>query len=76
MGKILTTDLVVGTLVSVALLAAIFLGQTELAGNIASGLIGYLGRTITERRTEGSTAARLAEPSPAASSTKKEGVTA
>ena len=45
MGKILTTDLVVGTLVSVALLAAIFIGQTELAGNIASGLIGYLGRT-------------------------------
>ena len=48
MGKYLTTDLIVGTLVSISLLAAILLGQTELAGNIASGLIGYLGRTAID----------------------------
>lgn len=66
MGKYLTTDLVVGTLVSISLLAAILLGQTELAGNIASGLIGYLGRTISDRRTEAASAAKSPAGSAAA----------
>lgn len=47
MTKYLATDLVVGTLVGISLLMCICFGETSLAGNIASGLIGYLGRTIT-----------------------------
>ena len=49
----ITTDMIVGTGLVAALLAAIFLGgSTELPQNIASGLVGYLGRTAlaeTER---------------------------
>ena len=45
----ITTDLIVGTGLVVALLAAIFLGgSTEMQNTIASGLIGYLGRTAIE----------------------------
>lgn len=53
MTKYLATDLVVGTLVGISLLMCIFFGETNLAGNIASGLIGYLGRTITAGQTGG-----------------------
>lgn len=42
----ITTDLIVGTGLVVALLATIFCGgSTEMQNTIASGLIGYLGRT-------------------------------
>lgn len=42
----ITTDMIVGTGLVIALLATIFCGgSTELPQNIASGLIGYLGRT-------------------------------
>ncbi len=53
MTKYLATDLVVGTLVGISLLMCICFGETSLAGNIASGLIGYLGRTITSGQTGG-----------------------
>lgn len=42
----ITTDMIVGT----GLVAAVFLGgSTEMQNTIASGLIGYLGRTAIER---------------------------
>lgn len=42
----ITTDIIVGAGLIIALLAAIFLGgSTEMQNTIASGLIGYLGRT-------------------------------
>lgn len=42
----ITTDMIVGTGLVAALLAAIFLGgSTEMQNTIASGLIGYIGRT-------------------------------
>lgn len=45
----ITTDMIIGTGLVIALLAAIFCGDsTELTQNIASGLIGYLGRTALE----------------------------
>ena len=45
----ITTDMIVGTGLVVALLAAIFLGgSTELQTTLGSGLIGYLGRTAIE----------------------------
>lgn len=58
MTKYLATDLVVGTLVGISLLMCICFGETSLAGNIASGLIGYLGRTITAGQTGGTAAKR------------------
>lgn len=49
----ITTDMIVGTGLVAALLAAIFLGGgTEMQNTIASGLIGYLGRTAIEGRKE------------------------
>lgn len=53
MTKYLATDLVVGTLVGISLLMCICFWENSLAGNIASGLIGYLGRTITAGQTGG-----------------------
>lgn len=45
----ITTDMIVGTGLVIALLAAIlFDGSTELQTTIGSGLIGYLGRTAIE----------------------------
>lgn len=42
----ITTDLIVGTGLVAVLLAAIFCsGSAEMQNTIASGLIGYLGRT-------------------------------
>lgn len=44
-----TTDMIVGIGLVLALLAAIFCGgSTELQTTIGSGLIGYLGRTAIE----------------------------
>lgn len=46
----ITTDMIVGTGLVVALLAAIFCGgSTELQTTLGSGLIGYLGRTAIEQ---------------------------
>ena len=46
----ITTDIIVGTGLVVALLAAIFCGgSTELQTTLDSGLIGYLGRTAIEQ---------------------------
>lgn len=48
-----TTDMIVGTGLIVALLAAIFCGgSTELQTTLGSGLIGYLGRTAIERKDD------------------------
>ncbi len=45
----ITTDMIVGTGLVVALLAAIFCGgSTELQTTLGSGLIGYLGRTAID----------------------------
>ena len=45
----ITTDMIVGTGLVAALLAAIFLGgSTELQTTLGSGLIGYLGRTAID----------------------------
>lgn len=45
-----TTDMIVGTGLVIALLAAIiFGGSMELQTTLGSGLIGYLGRTAIER---------------------------
>lgn len=50
----ITTDLIVGTGLVAALLATIFCGgSAEMQNTIASGLIGYLGRTITAGQTGG-----------------------
>lgn len=49
----ITTDMIVGTGLVLALLAAIFCGgSTELQTTIGSGLIGYLGRTAIDGRKD------------------------
>lgn len=49
----MTTDMIVGTGLVIALLAAIlFGGSTELQTTLGSGLIGYLGRTAIENRKD------------------------
>lgn len=49
----ITTDMIVGTGLVVALLAAIFCGgSTELQTTLGSGLIGYLGRTAIDHGGE------------------------
>ena len=45
----ITTDMIVGTGLIAALLAAIFFGSQELQTSIASGLTGYLGRSTVEQ---------------------------
>ena len=45
----ITTDLIVGTGLVIALIVAIFCGAgSELQTTLGSGLIGYLGRTAME----------------------------
>ncbi len=52
--KNLTVDMVIGVGLVVALLVAIFNGgSVELETNIASGLIGYLGKTAISQVKEG-----------------------
>ena len=45
----INTDMVVAGGLIVGLLAAIFMGMNELAMSIASGLVGYMGRSLAER---------------------------
>lgn len=48
-----TTDMIVGTGLVIALLAAIIFGDNaELQTTLGSGLIGYLGRTAIERKDD------------------------
>ena len=49
MPKVNTDTVVAGGLIA-GLLAAIFSGLNELAMSIASGLVGYMGRSITEHK--------------------------
>ena len=50
----LTTDRIIAIGLVVALLASIFMGANqELQTNVAVGLIGYLGRVVTEGRSTG-----------------------
>ena len=42
--KVIHTEGIIGTGLIVALFLAIYFGDKDLAVNIASGLIGYLGR--------------------------------
>lgn len=45
----ITTDMIVGTGLVIALLAAIFCGgSTELQTTLGSGLVGYLGRAAID----------------------------
>lgn len=46
----MNTDTVVAAGLIVGLLAAIFMGMNELAMSIASGLVGYMGRSLTEHK--------------------------
>lgn len=46
----INTDVVVAAGLIVGLLAAIFMGMNELAMSIASGLVGYMGRSLTEHK--------------------------
>lgn len=48
----ITTDNIVGVFLGTALLVSIFYGSSELSTSIASGLIGYMGRTLTERKDD------------------------
>ena len=45
----MNTDTGVAAGLIVGLLAAIFMGMNELAMSIASGLVGYMGRSLAER---------------------------
>ena len=50
----ITTDLIVGTGLVLALLVSIFCGgSAELQTTLGSGLIGYLGRTAMEHGEDG-----------------------
>ena len=53
MVKLLTTDFVVGVFLGIALVTCVCLNQTELAGQIAAGLTGFLGRVTLERHNDG-----------------------
>ena len=47
----ITTDLSVGTGLVTALILSIFIaGSTELQTTLASGLVGFLGRSALERK--------------------------
>ena len=48
-----TTDMIVGFGLVLALLMSILWGDTEVQRNLASGLIGYLGRSYVISRKEG-----------------------
>ncbi len=50
MSKLLTTDFVVGVFLGVSLVTCVVLGQSDLAGQIASGLTGFLGRAALEQK--------------------------
>ena len=47
--KINTDTVVAGGLI-IGLLAAIFMGMNELAMSIASGLVGYMGRSLADHK--------------------------
>ena len=49
MQRVNTDTVVAGGLIA-GLLAAIFSGLNELAMSIASGLVGYMGRSLTEHK--------------------------
>ena len=46
----MNTDTVVAAGLIVGLLAAIFMGMNELAMSIASGLVGYMGRSLGDHK--------------------------
>lgn len=49
----ITTDMIVGTGLILALLMAIFCGgSAELQTTLGSGLVGYLGRSAIENRKD------------------------
>ena len=52
----ITTDMIVGALLCLALIVDIALGgPAEVATNLSAGLVGYLGRSIVDNRTGGAT---------------------
>lgn len=50
MGSKLNTDSIVAVGLIGCLAAAIFAGMNELAMSIASGLVGYMGRSLAEHK--------------------------
>lgn len=50
MNKFITTDELVAIFLGIALLVAVFNGCSELSTSIASGLIGYMGRTLVAKK--------------------------
>ena len=52
----ITTDMIVGALLCLALIVDIALGgPAEVAANLSAGLVGSLGRSIVDNRTGGAT---------------------
>ena len=45
-------DLIVSISLGVALVTSIFYGSNELSVNIASGLVGYMGRAVITHKGE------------------------
>lgn len=46
----ITTDMIVGTLLCIALMMCIALGgSAEVATNLSAGLVGFLGRTAIDK---------------------------
>ena len=46
----ITTDMIVGTRLAIALILCIVLGgPSDVATNLSAGLVGYLGRSVIDR---------------------------
>lgn len=52
MNKYITTDELVAIFLGIALIISLFSGTTELSTSIASGLIGYMGRSLVAKNEE------------------------
>ena len=50
MNKYIATDELVAMFLGIALLVSVFYGSSELSTSIASGLIGYMGRTLVAKK--------------------------
>lgn len=53
--KVSHVDAIVVSFCGIALLLSIYLGQSELAGNISIGLLGYLGGSAVEKSKKSGT---------------------
>lgn len=53
--KVSYVDAIVVSFCGIALLLSIYLGQSEIAGNISIGLLGYLGGSAVEKSKKAET---------------------